>query len=120
MIRPPPTSTLFPYTTLFRSRAHRARPARPASVPPAAQRSTLCARAEGTRDAEGARADRRPEEPRDPAPAATALDRRAIEGWRGFAEPPRALGGFGGHLAAPHLTRNRDPDATAEGADRAR
>src|SRR5437867_7816408 len=29
MIRPPPRSTLFPYTTLFRSRHHHQRPARP-------------------------------------------------------------------------------------------
>src|SRR3712207_7042728 len=29
MIRRPPRSTLFPYTTLFRSRAHRRPPARP-------------------------------------------------------------------------------------------
>src|SRR5438552_11678323 len=30
MIRRPPRSTLFPYTTLFRSLAHRCRPGRPA------------------------------------------------------------------------------------------
>src|SRR2546427_6814982 len=34
MIRRPPRSTLFPYTTLFRSRARRRRCARPARAPP--------------------------------------------------------------------------------------
>src|SRR3712207_8619167 len=33
MIRRPPRSTLFPYTTLFRSRGERLRPARGAAVP---------------------------------------------------------------------------------------
>src|SRR2546430_16582654 len=53
MIRRPPRSTLFPYTTLFRS----------------------------------------------PPPRALLV----IEGWHGSAGPPRALGGLGGHVGAPHL-----------------
>src|SRR2546430_4722194 len=40
MIRRPPRSTLFPYTTLFRSRAHTVRPAgRRPPRPPARQRN---------------------------------------------------------------------------------
>src|SRR5207253_7133395 len=51
-------------------------------------------------------------------------------GWVWNGPHPRELGdavttpgsyrGLGGHLGAPHLTRSRDPDAAAEGADRAR
>src|SRR5215813_15242249 len=39
MIRPPPRSKLFPYTTLFRSRAGRHTPSRPRSCPPLSGRS---------------------------------------------------------------------------------
>src|SRR5207249_11292606 len=104
--RPTPPPTLFPYTTLFRSRrqrparlrprpprSHRARPARAASVPAAAERPALRAHPQSVGDAQGARAERRSEEPRDAAPAATRLNVRAIEGWPGFAGPPRALAG---------------------------
>src|SRR5256886_15916588 len=40
MIRRPPRSTLFPYTTLFRSRAARRRRSRRRNRPPAARRGT--------------------------------------------------------------------------------
>src|SRR5437867_7778875 len=38
MLRPPPRSTLFPYTTLFRSSAHRLPPRASAAVRPGAKR----------------------------------------------------------------------------------
>src|SRR5439155_19320369 len=89
-------------------RAHRSRATGPASVPPAAERSPLRARAESTGDAEGARADGRSPQPRDapPPPRSTVIEGRpsfltVIEGWHGFAGPPRALGGLGGHVGAP-------------------
>src|SRR2546422_5889312 len=40
MIRRPPRSTLFPYTTLFRSRVHRGREPRPVDPAPALRRAT--------------------------------------------------------------------------------
>src|SRR2546430_11377782 len=43
MIRRPPRSTLFPYTTLFRSPAHRPVAACPTAVPPPSPRSPRCA-----------------------------------------------------------------------------
>src|SRR6266568_7347373 len=45
MIRRPPRSTLFPYTTLFRSRRSRVRPpCSPVRPPPPARRATRCPR----------------------------------------------------------------------------
>src|SRR5206468_10976731 len=62
MIRPPPRSTLFPYTTLFRSvlpqgvRASRSRPGRDARRPGAAVRAARRACARGRAEADAGRA----------------------------------------------------------------
>src|SRR2546430_8994133 len=55
MIRRPPRSTLFPYTTLFRSRGHRLLRADP--------RDLRCAQADVARRGRGGPAHRRPELP---------------------------------------------------------
>src|SRR3712207_8833024 len=47
MIRRPPRSTLFPYTTLFRSRRRRSTAGRPAGRPSALLRPALALHAEG-------------------------------------------------------------------------
>src|SRR2546425_9602675 len=53
MIRRPPRSTLFPYTTLFRSSSHAARsPARPRSATPAPTGRRTCACCSCTRSEE--------------------------------------------------------------------
>src|SRR3712207_8194067 len=66
MIRRPPRSTLFPYTTLFRSRRH-------ADVEPRPR-----ARAREARRAFRARESRRPLRPRDAARARLAVGRREL------------------------------------------
>src|SRR5947208_3971716 len=50
MIRLPPVSTLFPYTTLFRSRRHRLLPRAPRARPPARSRRSPCPPASRSED----------------------------------------------------------------------
>src|SRR5207249_7522139 len=74
---------------------HEVRPARGAADRrPLARRGRRAARGGGLRD--GATLGRSP-------PAGGV----GIEGWHGFAGPPRALGGLGGHVGAPHFQRWR-------------
>src|SRR5687767_15743149 len=58
MLPRPPRSTLFPYTTLFRSSAHEQRQARPQGAP-GARRRGVCAqrRADAHHDGAGARSE---------------------------------------------------------------
>src|SRR3989449_5664794 len=103
MIRRPPRSTLFPYTTLFRSRAARPRAAPRAASPGSARRR----RRAGSSGSQGRRGSN----------GGTGRRRR----WRGRRTPPpppRGSRALSNHFAEQALgTEDQDQDQDGEGED---
>src|SRR5581483_8502900 len=76
IIRPPPRSTLFPYTTLFRSRPQRRRQASAAGRrPPVPGRARRASRASAPRPSRSRRSDREPRCARRARAARSSCDR---------------------------------------------
>src|SRR2546422_5378929 len=114
MIRRPPRSTLFPYTTLFRSPASLARAA-VASRPPAAAAHQPAARARLrvgrgiARSRARARASRREVARTDPEGAAPRAAQGASPAAQGLCDLPAAGGAVLPAGACPQLRRPPDP-----------